>query len=114
MSEQLDASVMINPFYTAEPVRKQVSKQEFIEFINHYPRRLDVDCWGACEPPLLSYNDFTLANRFPYSIVASTFAYDDDPSGYYYAPEESRTYTIVSNYEELYESKTGYKAGDGE
>lgn len=105
--------VTINPFYTAEPVSKQVSKQEFIEFINHYPRRLDVDCWGACEPPFLSYNDFALANRFPYSIVASTFAYDNDPSGYYYEPEEERTYTIIINYAELYDSKTGYKAGEG-
>ena len=27
----------------------------------------------------ISYNDFDLANRWPYSIVANTWAYDDNP-----------------------------------
>lgn len=101
-------------FYTAEKIEKQVSKEEFEEFLKNYPRPLDCDVFGACDPPAVSYNDFELANRWPYSIVASTFAYSDKPGDYYYVPEERRKYFIVTNYEELFNSKTGYVAGVGE
>ena len=66
--------------------------------------------FGACIPPSVSYNDFELANRWPYSVVASTFLYDDNPGDYLYEPEEERVYMIVENYEELFNSKTGNKA----
>ena len=94
-------------FYTADPIKKKVTKEEFEKFINDYPRKLECDCSGICEPPAVSYNDFELANRWPYSIVASTWLYDDDPDGYYYEPEEERDYYIVENYQELFDSKTG-------
>ena len=97
-------------FYTAKPIRKQVTKQEFIDFINNYPRPLEKDVFGACDPPAISYNDFELANRWPYSIVASTHLYSDDPEDYYYEPEEKRTYIIIENYNELFSSKTGNSA----
>jgi len=103
-----------NAFYTAEPLEQTVSKQDFDDFIRNYPRPLERDCFGAYDPPLITYNDFQLANRYPYSVVASTYAYSDDPSHYYYEPERKRKYTIVSNYEELFNSKTGYVAGSGE
>ena len=99
---------MENKFYTIEPEVVNVSKQEFVDFINSYPRPLERDVFGACDPPAVSYNDFELANRWPYSIVASTHLYDDDPEGYWYEPEEQRTYRIVSNYNEVFNSKTGY------
>ena len=94
-------------FYTAKPVKKKVSKQEFLNFIQNYPRKLAADWSGISDPPIITYNDFKLANRWPYSIVASTFAYDDNPDGYFYEPEEKRDYFIVTNYEELFSSKTG-------
>ena len=97
-------------FYTAKPVHKRVSKEEFDRFIENYPRPLTYDVTGICEPPAVSYNDFKLANRWPYSIVASTHIYDDDPKGYYYEPEEKRSYIIIENYQELFDSKTGYMA----
>lgn len=97
-------------YYTAEPIKKNVSKEEFEKFLDNYPRKLIVDVAGMFEPPAISYNDFELANRWPYSIVASTYAYDDDPKGYYYEPEEERAYCIIENYEELFASKTGNKA----
>lgn len=100
---------MENKFYTAEPKEKQVSKAEFIEFLKNYPRKLERDVCGICDPPSITYNDFELANRWPYSVVARTFAYDDEPDGYFYEPEESRTYKIVENHEELFKSKTGYE-----
>ena len=100
--------MMENKFYTAEPKEKRVSKSEFVEFLKNYPRKLDRDVYGICDPPSITYNDFVLANRWPYSVVASTFAYDDNPDGYYYEPDEERIYRVVENFEELFESKTGY------
>ena len=98
----------MNKFYTAEEQIKEVSKREFLDFIKSYPRPLERDICGISDPPLISYNDFELANRWPYSVVASTYAYDNDPSGYFYKPEDKREYRIVANYEELFDSKTGY------
>ena len=101
-------------FYTANPVRKKVSKQEFLNFIENYPRKLEIDYCGISEPPSITYNDFELANRWPYSIIASTFAYDDNPDSYFYEPEDKRDYFIIINYEELFKSKTGNVAKSNE
>lgn len=101
-------------FYTANPIFEKVNKEEFINFIKNYPHKLTFDCIGISDPPAISYNDFELANRWPYSIVASTYAYDDDPNDYFYVPEEKREYRICSNYNELFDSKTGNKAQDNE
>lgn len=97
-------------FYTAKPVGKKVTKEEFERYISNYPRRLEVDVCGISDPPLISYNDFELANRWPYSVVARTWAYDDNPNDYFYEPEEEREYYIIENYEELFLSKTGNMA----
>ena len=101
-------------FYTAKPIKEKVSKKEFLNFIENYPRKLEIDCCGISEPPNITYNDFELANRWPYSIVASTFAYEDNPNDYFYAPEDKRDYFIITNYEELFESKTGNIAKSNE
>ena len=101
-------------FYTAKPISKKVSKQEFLNFIKNHPRKLKIDCCGISDPPSITYNDFELANRWPYSIVASTFAYDDNPGDYFYEPEEERYYSIVVNYKELFNSKTGNIARNNE
>lgn len=103
-----------NDFYTVEPIRKSVTEEEFVEFINKYPRKLEKDVCGICDPPSISYNDFELANRWPYSVVANTSAYSDDPNDYFYCPKDERKYVIVTNYEELFESKTGRMAKYGE
>ena len=101
-------------FYTAKPIRKKVSKQEFLKFIENYPRKLVIDCCGISDPPNITYNDFELANRWPYSIIASTYAYEDNPDGYFYEPEDKRDYFIIINYEELFQSKTGNIAQSNE
>lgn len=88
-----------------KPITRRVTKEEFNAFIRNYPRKLDVDVYGVSEPPNITYNDFELATKWPYSIVASTFLYDDDPNDYYYLPEEDRNYTILENYEEVFESR---------
>ena len=94
-------------FYTCDPIMKKVTKQEFIDFINSYPRKLEQDVFGACDPPSVTYNDFELANRWPYSIIASTMLYSDKSDDYWYTPEEERIYKIMINYQEVFLSKTG-------
>ena len=48
---------------------KRVTKDEFYEFVNSYPTKLDFDTTGIYDPPLSSYNDFT-RGVWPYSMVA--------------------------------------------
>ena len=94
-------------YYSIEPINKKVTKEEFYEFLKNYPRKLVCDVCGISEPPAVSYNDFELADRWPYSVVAHTWAYEDEPGSYYYAPEEERDYYIMTNYEEVFNSRTG-------
>ena len=48
---------------------KPVTLREFEQFILMYPRPLDRDVARMCEPPEVTFNDFTLGN-WPESIVA--------------------------------------------
>ena len=98
-----------NEFYTADRVMTNVTKEEFQTFIAAYPRKLERDVYGVCDPPVVTYNDFELANRWPYSVVAHTALYSDDPNDYWYEPEEKRVYRVMSNYAECFASKTGYE-----
>lgn len=101
-------------FYTVDPIYKSVSKEELNEFVKKYPRKLAIDVTGISDPPLKTFNDFELANRWPYSIVARHYCYDDDLGDYFYKAPEEREYYIMINYEEVFNSKTGNKAKDGE
>lgn len=57
---------------------KQVSRDEFWEFVKAYPNKLDVDKCGISEPPLVSYNDFTAGLVWPESMIAK---YNEAPYG---------------------------------
>lgn len=92
-------------YYSVEPIMKKVSGQEFIDFIESYPRKLVKDVCAISDPPSITYNDFELADRWPYSIVANTWMYSDDPDDYFYESEEDRSYKIMVNYEEVYNSR---------
>jgi hypothetical protein len=46
------------------------TQQELENFVAAYPRKLERDVFGACEPPLVTYNDWTLG-AWPESVVAS-------------------------------------------
>ena len=85
-----------------KPQTKEVTKQEFIDFCNSYPRSLARHVCGISDPPAVSYNDFEIG-WWPLSVVASTHLYTDNPEDYFYTPEEKRFYSIVINYKELYE-----------
>lgn len=71
----------------------KTSKENFLKFIKNYQNKLIVDVFYANDPPLITYNDFSLG-KWPESIVASTYLYSDDPNDLFYCPEEERTYMI--------------------
>ena len=60
---------------------KEVSEEEFKLYVKNYPRKLEYDWTGISDPPLCSYNDFTISNRWPYSMVAKFFPME--PGDYY-------------------------------
>lgn len=66
---------MSNQFYIKEPDFQQVSRDEYNKFIENYPRPLAQDVCAICDPPIITHNDFELANRWPYSVVARTWLY---------------------------------------
>lgn len=49
---------------------KQVSKEELTAFVQSFPHNLVRDVNGMCEPPQLTYNDFSDGKVWPESIVA--------------------------------------------
>ena len=95
-----DEQEYIDIHATIEKQYKDVTKQEFDEFIASYPRHLERDVCGICEPPAVSYNDWEIG-WWSRSIVASTMLYSDNPKDSYYEPEDKRVYQIVTNYEDL-------------
>lgn len=99
-------------YYSVEPIMKSVTYEEFNEFLINYPRSLIRDVYGVGDPPCITYNDFELADRWPYSVVARTWFYSDEPGDYYYAPLDKRKYTVMINYEEVFDSRTGNKTED--
>lgn len=99
-------------YYSVEPVLKSVTYEEFNEFLKDYPRSLVRDVTGICDPPCITYNDFELADRWPYSIVARTWLYSDTPDDHYYRPQDERNYLIMANYKEVFDSRTGNKMKD--
>lgn len=96
---------MGNKFYTIEPIWKDVSLEEYQSFLDSYPRKLRFDVYAVCEPPSCTYNDFELANRWPYSVIARNSG--GEPCEYY-GWDYVKTYQICVNFEELFNSKTGY------
>lgn len=54
----------------------ECTEQEMRDFVATYPRPLERDVYGAHEPPLVTFNDFTLG-VWPESVVASYSAGDD-------------------------------------
>jgi hypothetical protein len=55
---------------------KSVDKKTFESFLKNYPRYLERDVTGIFEPPLVTYNDFTLG-VWPESVVASHYLEND-------------------------------------
>jgi hypothetical protein len=75
---------------------KKVTKEEFEDFIKNYKNKLEIDINGAFEPPIKTYNDFSLGN-WPESVVAfvrmGKLTY-----GYFKTKEENDKYCIDEYY----------------
>jgi len=54
----------------------EVSKADFDQYISDYPKPLEKDITRICEPPMLTYNDFSDGKVWPQSIVAKAQLYD--------------------------------------
>jgi hypothetical protein len=70
---------------------KPASKNELLDFLTSYPEPLVRDWTGICEPPLVSYNDFSGNKKWPESIVAK---YHDTES---YPKDSGNAYTWEEN-----------------
>lgn len=77
---------------TIKPEYEDVSKEAFELFIDSYPRPILVDTSAVADPPVVSYNDFSLG-CWPNSVVASLRCSD--------IPENSK-YSVTVNTEALY------------
>lgn len=98
-------------YYSVQPITENVSKEVFEEYIKNYPRKLVLNESGICTPTYLGYDDFELADKWPFSNVAWTYDYDDDDDP---EPEDERTYYITVNIAEVFASKTGRTHEDWE
>ena len=49
-------------YYAVEPKFESVTKEKFEEFIKQYPRYLEENYCGIYSTPLITYNDFELAD----------------------------------------------------
>lgn len=78
-----------------------LTKAEFAEYIMNYPRKLNPDTYGVCEPAEISYNDFEFG-YWPDTKVAAFYAYDDEPNSPRYGTEKDKNYRVIVNAEEIY------------
>lgn len=101
-------------YFNVAPEFKKVSKEEFHAYIDNYPRKLEVDSYWVFEPALLTWNDFELADRWPYSVVAKTSNYDEYNGTQLEIPEEERTYSVLANIEEVFANRTRHTAEEWE
>ena len=71
---------------------KKVTKDEFDRFIDNYGKPLERHVTAICDPPILSYNDFSKNKKWPKSVVAKIVLntameghpdYDGEPDDYY-------------------------------
>jgi hypothetical protein len=79
--------------------KKQVTKEEFDQFISSYPNTLETDVAQMFEPPLKTWNDFTIAPKWPDSVVAFSKLYDGSD---YHDGMQPEYYIFEKYYEQTY------------
>ena len=62
-------------------MKRQVTKEEMLAHVAAWPRPLKIDVLGTFDPPLITYNDFTLG-KWPDSVIASLFDDNGVESGW--------------------------------
>lgn len=59
----------------------EVTESEMNDFIKNYGKPLERDVYAACDPWLVTYNDFDLGD-WPDSVVARNYTGFGPPSGF--------------------------------
>ena len=86
-----------NPHFTVAPKMEMCTREEFEEFIKNYPNELHEDFFMDA----YSYNDFSLADFWPDTMVAMAF-----PAWY---EDEEDEFKIAKNMDEVFASMKGEK-----
>ena len=93
-------------YYTATPVwNTTITEEDFNDFLANYPRPLVEDASRTITPTVISFNDYQLADKNPFSIVAECQeVYDDDGEliGH-------NNFKVMTNYAACFNSRTGNK-----
>jgi hypothetical protein len=92
-------------YYTVDPVWTNVTQEQFDTFRHDYPRPLVEDASRTQYPTIISFNDYQLADKNPFSIVAeceAVFNSNGERTGY-------TKFKVMSNFAAVYESRTGNK-----
>ena len=92
-------------FFSIKRITETVSEDEFDAFIRNYPRPLTKTVATCFDPSHISYWDKALSSIEEYTLVASRWDYSTNPNDYFYLPKEERTGTILSNANDVYNSK---------
>lgn len=75
---------------------KKVTKEQFDLFVQIYPEKLDYHVTHICEPPLGSYNDFSVGKKWPDSMVAK-IVLNESMKGHPAYHGEPNDYFIINN-----------------
>ena len=92
-------------YYTVDPVWTNVTQAQFDTFRHDYPRPLVEDASRTQYPTIISFNDYELADKNPFSIVAeceAVFNSSGERTGY-------TKFKVMSNFAAVYASRTGNK-----
>lgn len=108
MAEQThsDHTMYREYYYTEEPEWDDtIDEEDFNEFLDNYPRPLVEDASRTITPTIISFNDYELADKNPFSIVAECQEeYDTDGELIGHT-----NFKIMTNYADCFDSKTGNK-----
>ena len=88
-------------------IYENVSKKQFQEFIDNYPRKLTVHTVNFCSPPLVTYIDFEIGEALD-GIVAKEYLGTDEKDDLWYMPRNQR-YCILKNYNEVFQNAKEFK-----
>jgi hypothetical protein len=63
---------------------KKVSKNEFYQFIDKYPEKLEIDICHIPIPPIATFNDFSSNKKWPESTVAKIELFRNENKNIYF------------------------------
>ena len=77
MKEKMDKDNRLLPWV-------EVSEDVFYKHIKNFQKPLEKDITHICEPPMVTYNDFSEGKMWPDSVVAKIKLFDYNEKKYFY------------------------------